>query len=71
MTSRRASPGWRPATAPAGPPPGGGVHHYHFELMAIRRPTLDLSPAASAADVLHAAAPYAIGRIELVGTYRR
>ncbi len=53
------------------PPPGGGVHHYHFALMALNRPTLDVSQAASAADVLRAAAPYLIGRAELVGTYRR
>ena len=53
------------------PPPGGGVHHYGFELMAISQPTLNLSPAATANDVLQAAAPYVISRAELVGTYRR
>lgn len=53
------------------PPPGGGVHHYHFALMALNRLSLGLSQAASAADVLRAAAPYVISRAELVGTYRR
>jgi Raf kinase inhibitor-like YbhB/YbcL family protein len=53
------------------PPAGGGVHHYHFELMALNRPTLGLPPSAGIADVLRAAAPYVISRIEVVGTYRR
>jgi phosphatidylethanolamine-binding protein (PEBP) family uncharacterized protein len=47
------------------------VHHYHFRLLAIGRPSLDLTPAADAVDVLRAAARYAIRTTELVGTYRR
>jgi Raf kinase inhibitor-like YbhB/YbcL family protein len=53
------------------PPRGGGTHHYHFRLLAISRPTLDLRPPATAADVLRAAQPYLIQQTELVGTYRR
>lgn len=53
------------------PPKGGGVHHYHFRLLAISRPRLDLGPAATALDVEKAAAHYRIARTELVGTYRR
>jgi|SRR5579863_5057031 len=53
------------------PPPGGGVHHYHFVLMALNRPNIGLSPAPSASEVLRLAQPYVIGRVELVGTYRR
>ncbi|HJU17350.1 MAG TPA: YbhB/YbcL family Raf kinase inhibitor-like protein [Stellaceae bacterium] len=53
------------------PPPGGGVHHYHFRLMAIGRPRLDLDPAATVLDVETAAAPYTIASTELVGTYQR
>ncbi|MGE5268894.1 MAG: YbhB/YbcL family Raf kinase inhibitor-like protein [Thiohalocapsa sp.] len=53
------------------PPPGGGVHHYHFELLALRRPSLGLPPGAGIASVLSAAAPYVIERAELVGTYQR
>jgi Raf kinase inhibitor-like YbhB/YbcL family protein len=53
------------------PPPGGGVHHYRFELMAIGRPTLGVPPPASVAEVLQAAQPYVVDRVELVGTYRR
>jgi phosphatidylethanolamine-binding protein (PEBP) family uncharacterized protein len=47
------------------------VHHYHFRLLAISRPSLDLTPAATAADVLRMAVPYAIRVADLVGTYRR
>lgn len=53
------------------PPPGGGVHHYHFRLLALNRPHLDLADPPSAKAVSQAAQPYAIGRAELVGTYRR
>ncbi len=53
------------------PPKGHGVHHYHFRLFAISRPTLDLTPSASAFDVLQAAQSYVIQQTELTGTYRR
>jgi Raf kinase inhibitor-like YbhB/YbcL family protein len=53
------------------PPKGHGTHHYHFRLLAISRPTLDLRAPATTLDVLKAAEPYAIGRAELVGTYHR
>jgi Raf kinase inhibitor-like YbhB/YbcL family protein len=53
------------------PPKGHGTHHYHFRLLAISRPTLDLNPTATASDVLRTAEPYAIQRSELVGTYQR
>jgi Raf kinase inhibitor-like YbhB/YbcL family protein len=53
------------------PPKGRGVHHYHFRLFAISRPTLDLTPSASVFDVLTAAQPYVIQQTDLVGTYRR
>jgi len=53
------------------PPKGHGVHHYHFGLLAISRPALDLTASATALDVLKAAQPYVIERTELVGTYHR
>lgn len=53
------------------PPKGAGPHHYHFTLMAISRPALNLTGPASASAVIAAAAPYVIARAELVGTYRR
>src|SRR6516162_11711501 len=43
---------------------GHATHHYHFRLLAISRPLLDLKPA-SASDVLKASEPYAIQRAEL------
>jgi Raf kinase inhibitor-like YbhB/YbcL family protein len=52
-------------------PPGGGAHHYNFRLLAISRPTLQLTPAATGADVLQAAQPYVIAQGELTGTYQR
>src|SRR5262249_30885364 len=45
---------------------GHATHRYHFRLLAIRRPILDLKPAASASDVLKTSEPYAIQRAELV-----
>jgi hypothetical protein len=53
------------------PPRGAGTHHYHFRLLAISRPTLDLRPPAAALDVVRAAQPYVIQQTELVGTYHR
>lgn len=75
----RPAAGWREARNDFGrtgyggpcPPSGGGVHHYHFALMALSRSSLDLPSAAGAAEVLRVAAPYVIGRAELTGTYRR
>jgi Raf kinase inhibitor-like YbhB/YbcL family protein len=52
-------------------PPRGGAHHYEFRLLAIRQPRLDLTPAATAADVVRAAQPYIIQQTELTGTYQR
>ena len=52
------------------PPKGHGTHHYHFRLLALSRPTLDLKAPATGLDVV-AAEPYVIERTELVGTYHR
>jgi len=56
-----------------GPCPRKGlwIHHYHFRLLAISMPTLNLKPRATAADVLRTAQPYAIQLAELVGSYYR
>jgi Raf kinase inhibitor-like YbhB/YbcL family protein len=53
------------------PPPGHGTHHYHFRLLAIGRPRLDLRAAPQALDVLKAAQPYIIQQAEFVATYHR
>ena len=51
------------------PPKGHGTHHYHFRLLALSRPTLDLKAPARGLDVVRAAEPYVIKRTELVGNY--
>jgi Raf kinase inhibitor-like YbhB/YbcL family protein len=53
------------------PPRGQGTHHYHFRLFAISRPRLDLTPSATAFDVLQAAQTYVIQQTALVGTFQR
>ena len=53
------------------PPPGHGVHHYHFKLFALDTDRLDLSATAKVKDVEQAARQHAIGEGELVGTYER
>ena len=53
------------------PPPGHGVHHYHFRLAALDVPQLDVPPGANAASVWDAARPHMIGETEIVGTFAR
>ena len=53
------------------PPPGNGVHHYHFKLFALDVDRLNLAAGAKVADVEAAASAHAIGQGELVGTYER
>lgn len=52
------------------PPPGSGVHHYHFKLYALDAP-LDLPPGATKQEVLQAMEGHVLAQAELVGTYRR
>jgi Raf kinase inhibitor-like YbhB/YbcL family protein len=53
------------------PPPGHGPHHYHFRLLAISRPTLDLRAAAPALEILKAAQLSVIQQAEFVATFHR
>jgi len=53
------------------PPRGNRPHHYHFKLFALDVDGLDLGPAASVAQVEHAAKRHALATAELVGTYQR
>lgn len=54
------------------PPPGNGVHHYHFKLFALAKDKLGLDPAsARIADVEQAAAKQALAQGTLMGTYER
>jgi Raf kinase inhibitor-like YbhB/YbcL family protein len=55
---------------PAAPPPGHGVHHYHFQVFALDR-ALDLEPGTGRGDVLDAMTGHVLAWGELVGTYER
>ncbi|NYZ63242.1 YbhB/YbcL family Raf kinase inhibitor-like protein [Luteimonas sp. SJ-16] len=50
------------------PPPGTGVHHYHFQLFALDT-TLDVLPGADRDSVLKAMQGHVIGRARVVGTF--
>lgn len=52
------------------PPPGHGVHHYHFKLYALDQP-LGLEAERTKEDVLEASEGHIIAQGELVGTYER
>jgi Raf kinase inhibitor-like YbhB/YbcL family protein len=52
------------------PPPGHGVHHYHFILHAATQP-VSLSEGATIERLLAALATSVLARAELVGTYAR
>lgn len=53
------------------PPPGHGVHHYHFQLLALDVDTLAAKDSPTCADVAMAAETHVIARATLVGTYSR
>ena len=52
------------------PPPGHGVHHYHFTLYALDV-ALELAPGASKAELLAAMDGHILATGELIGTYER
>jgi Raf kinase inhibitor-like YbhB/YbcL family protein len=52
------------------PPPGHGVHHYHFQVFALDR-MLDLEAGATKEALLAAMEGSILARGELVGTYER
>ncbi len=52
------------------PPPGHGVHQYHFKLYALSD-ELDLQPGATKKDLLRAMDGYILAMTEIVGTYER
>jgi Raf kinase inhibitor-like YbhB/YbcL family protein len=53
------------------PPPGHGVHHYHFRLFALDVPELDVPEDADAEQVLEAARAHAIAEADSVGIFQR
>jgi Raf kinase inhibitor-like YbhB/YbcL family protein len=52
------------------PPPGHGVHHYHFKVYAIDT-HLQLMPGATKDEVLKAIQGHVVAEGEVVGTYER
>jgi len=52
------------------PPPGHGLHHYHFRLYALDT-NLGLAPGADKKALLNAMREHIIEEAELVGTYER
>ena len=52
------------------PPPGHGVHHYHFQLFALSGP-LDLPPKTTLQELVDVLKGQAIASGELVGLYER
>jgi Raf kinase inhibitor-like YbhB/YbcL family protein len=53
------------------PPPGHGTHHYHFRLLALDAPSLEVRPGAKALDIREAAQKHTLAEAEIVGTFER
>jgi Raf kinase inhibitor-like YbhB/YbcL family protein len=53
------------------PPPGHGVHHYHFRLFALDVRELDVPDDSDASQVLEAARAHALAEAETIGTFER
>lgn len=52
------------------PPPGHGIHHYHFKIYALDAP-VKLDEGAEKDDLIRAMEGHIIDRGELIGTYER
>jgi Raf kinase inhibitor-like YbhB/YbcL family protein len=52
------------------PPPGHGVHHYHFRLYALNK-SLEAEPKLNVKALIATMAGHEIETAELVGTYER
>jgi Raf kinase inhibitor-like YbhB/YbcL family protein len=53
------------------PPPGHGVHHYHFKLLALDVDKLKLSERSRCTEVDRAAKAHVLATAELIGLYSR
>ena len=53
------------------PPPGHGVHQYHFKLLALDVEKLGLGERARCAEVERAAKARMLATAELIGLYSR
>jgi Raf kinase inhibitor-like YbhB/YbcL family protein len=56
--------------APPCPPPGHGVHHYHFKLYALDV-AIDLPEGDSAAELMEAIKGHLLEQAEFIGLYER
>ena len=61
----------RPGYGGPCPPPGHGVHHYNFRVLALDVERLDLPDGARFDDVANATRAHVLAEAELVGTYSR
>ena len=55
---------------PAAPPPGHGLHHYHFQIFALAR-KLELEQGVGRSDLLEAMKTHVLAWGEIIGTYQR
>ena len=58
------------AFAPASPPAGHGLHHYHFQVFALDT-AIDLPAGRERADLLEVMKTHVLAWGEIVGTYER
>ena len=56
--------------APVAPPPGHGVHHYHFQVFALDTPS-DLAPGLGRNTIVEHMENHVLAWGEIVGTYER
>lgn len=61
----------RPGYDGPAPPPGHGLHHYHFRLLALSVPRLPVPPDARCQAVAKTANAYLLAQAVLTGTYER
>lgn len=53
------------------PPPGHGLHHYHFKLAALDVEKVEISAEDSADDLWQSVQPHILVETETIGTYQR
>jgi Raf kinase inhibitor-like YbhB/YbcL family protein len=61
----------RPGYGGPCPPPGHGIHHYHFRLLALKVDALGLPPGADYREVEAAAKAQALAEAKWTGLYSR
>jgi Raf kinase inhibitor-like YbhB/YbcL family protein len=52
-------------------PPAGGEHHYHFRLLALDVPSLDVPSDCDVSYLLDEARAHALAEAEVVGTFQK